>query len=85
MISIRTELKEWLVNYVISFVKDCKSEDSQEFNDWVKSLKNEDVISVVEVEFINDWGYDKRDAISEEEAIKYAQSLIQKILSTWCL
>ena len=36
-------------------------------------------------EFINDWGYDERDEITQTEAQEYAQILIQRILDNWYL
>lgn len=37
------------------------------------------------MEFTNDWGYEERKEISEDEAIEYAHSLIQRILNSWYL
>ena len=53
------------------------------FNEWAKSFKKEESEFVVKMEFVNDWGYDKREEVSEEGASKYAQLLIQKIVSRW--
>ena len=83
MITIKTELQEWLVDYITCTINDLNSEDSPEFNQWAKSFKKEEAQFVVNMEFINDWGYDKREEVSEEEAAKYAQLLIQKIVSCW--
>ena len=32
---------------------------------------------------MNDWGYDERSEVPEEEAILYARALIDRILSSW--
>ena len=39
MINIKTELKEWLVNYITNNIHGFESEDSPEFNAWAKSFK----------------------------------------------
>ena len=85
MIKIKNELKEWLVNYITDSIHSFESEDSKEFNVWAKAFKKEEASFVVDMEFTNDWGYDERESISEEEAAKYAQPLIQKILNNWYL
>ena len=85
MINIKTELKEWLVNYITNNIHGFESEDSPEFNAWAKAFDKEEASFVVDMEFINDWGYDERESISEEEATKYAQPLIKRILENWNL
>ena len=85
MINIKTELKEWLVNYITNNIHGFESEDSPKFNAWVKAFDKEKAYLVVDMEFINDWGYDERESISEEEAAKYAQPLIKRILGNWYL
>jgi len=37
------------------------------------------------MEFVNDWGYNGRNEISEKEAIDYAQILLKRILDNWYL
>ena len=85
MINIKTELKEWLVNYITNNIHGFESEDSPKVNAWVKAFDKEKAYLVVDMEFINDWGYDERESISEEEAAKYAQPLIKRILENWNL
>ncbi len=85
MINIKTELKEWLVNYITNNIHGFESEDSPEFNAWAKAFDKEEASFVVEMEFINDWEYDQRESISEDEAAKYAQPLIKRILENWYL
>ena len=85
MIKIKTELKQWLVSFITNSIRSIESEDCTEFNSWVKAFKKEEASFVVDMEFINDWGYDERESISEEEAAKYAQSLIKIILENWYL
>ena len=85
MINIKTELKQWLINFITNSIRSIESEDCTEFNSWVKAFKKEEASFVVDMEFINDWGYDERESISEEEAAKYAQSLIKIILENWYL
>lgn len=85
MINIKTELKEWLVNYITNNIHGFESEDSPKFNAWVKAFDKEKAYLIVDMEFINDWGYDERESISEEEAAKYAQPLIKRILENWYL
>lgn len=85
MINIKTELKEWLVNYITNNIHGFESEDSPEFNAWAKSFKKEEALFVVNMEFTNDWGYEKQEEITEEEATEYAHSLIQRIVNNWYL
>lgn len=85
MITIKTELKDWLVNHITNSIHGFESENSQEFNAWAKAFKKEEAAFVVEMEFMNDWGYDERESIPEEEAAKYAQPLIKRILENWYL
>ena len=85
MIDIKTELKEWLANYITDGIHRCELENNVKFNTWAKKFKKEEALSVVNMEFINDWGYDNRKSISEEEAQKYAQTLMERILRNWYL
>lgn len=85
VINIKKDLRKWLVDYIINTIHELKSEDSEEFNKWTKSFKNEEAEFVIDKEFVNDWGCDKRENITEEEAVKYAQLLLQEILSNWHL
>lgn len=85
MINIKTELKEWLVNYITNNIHGFESEDSPEFNAWAKAFDKEEASFVVDMEFINDWGYNQRESISEDETSKYAQPLIKRILENWYL
>ena len=83
MIKIKTELKQWLVNFITNSIRSIESEDCTEFNSWVKAFKKEEASFVVDMEFINDWGYDERSEVPEEEAILYARALLERILSSW--
>ena len=85
MIKIETELNEWLVTYITSTINNLEANESAGFNEWAKSFKKEESQFVVNMEFTNDWGYEERKEISEDEAIKYAHSLIQRILDGWYL
>jgi len=82
-IKIKKELENWLVDYLTNTVHNLEAEDSDEFNNWAKAFKREEAAFVVRMEFVNDWGYDKRTEITEEEAEKYAQSLLKIILNNW--
>ena len=79
------ELSNWLVTYITDFIHGAQAESAPEFSKWAKSFKREEAEFVVRAEFVNDWGYDERESISEEEAAKYAQSLIKIILENWYL
>lgn len=85
MLNIKTELKGWLVNYITNYIHALESDDSPEFVAWAKAFDKEEASFVVDMEFINDWGYDERESISIEEAVKYAQPLIKSILENWYL
>lgn len=82
-INIKTELQDWLVDNITNTIHGLEAENSVEFNNWAKSFKREEAEFVVNMEFGNDWGYDTRNEITEEEAAKYAQSLLQTILDNW--
>lgn len=79
------ELQNWLSEYITNSIHKLESENSKEFNEWAKSFKKEEAEFVVGMEFINDWGYDEREEIPKEEAIKYAESLIKTIVDNWYL
>ena len=82
-IKIKNELESWLVDYLTNTVHNLEAEGSSEFNKWAKSFEREEAAFVVGMEFVNDWGYDKRTEINEEEAEEYAQSLLKVILDNW--
>ncbi len=82
-IKIKKELENWLVDYLTNTVHNLEAEDSDEFNNWAKAFKREEAAFVVGMEFVNDWGYDERTEITEEEAEEYAQSLLKIILDNW--
>lgn len=84
-INIKKELNGWLVEYLTNTVHGLESEDSAEFNKWAKAFEREDAQFIVDMEFVNDWGYDEREEVSEEEAIMYAQPLLMRILENWYL
>lgn len=84
-INIKEELNQWLVDYITDTIHNLEAEDSIEFNKWAKSFKKEEAEFVVNMEFVNDWGYDGRNEIPEEEAIDYAQVLLKRILDNWYL
>lgn len=85
LINIKKDLREWLIKYITNTIHGLTAEDSAEFNKWAKSFKKEEAEFVVDMEFVNDWGYDEREIIPEEEAEKYAQLLLQRILDNWYL
>ena len=82
-INIKNELNAWLVDYITNAIHGFKGEDFEEFNKWAKSFKKEEAEFVVNMEFANDWGYDKRSEVPEDEAAEYADSLIKRILDNW--
>ncbi len=84
-IKIKSELEHWLVKYITNSIHGMQTEDSDEFNKWAKSFREEEASFVVRAEFANDWGYDERDEVTQEEAKKYAYALIQRILDSWYL
>lgn len=85
LINIKKDLREWLVEYITNTIHALTAENSDEFNKWAKSFEKEEAEFVVDMEFINDWGYDEREIVPEEEATKYAQLLLQRILDNWYL
>lgn len=85
MIKIETELSEWLVKYITDTINNLEANKPIGFNEWAKSFKKEEAQFVVDMEFTNDWGYEKRKEITEKEATEYAHSLIQRIVNNWHL
>ena len=88
MINIKNELRDWLVDYITTTVNSLESIDStekfnEEFNNWAKSFNREEAEFVVDMEYINDWGYDERNEITEKEANEYAQTLLRVVLDNW--
>lgn len=85
MININNELENWLIDYITDFVHNAKVEGETipEFEKWAKSFEREEAAFVVGMEFTNDWGYDERKEVSEEEAETYAHSLLQVIFDNW--
>ena len=84
-IRIKTELKDWLIDNITNTIHDLEIENSENFNKWAKTFKKENAELVVNMEFINDWGYDEREYITEKEASKYSQILMQRIIDNWYL
>lgn len=88
-INVKTELKEWLVDYITDTIHGLRCEDrsfdNEAFNGWAHSFKREEAAFVVNMEFVVDWGYSTQEYISNEEACKYAQTLIQIIVDKWYL
>lgn len=82
MINIKNELATWVIDYIANSVHNTES-DNPKFNDWAKSFNRDEAKFAVSMEFGNDWGYDTRTEIAEEEAEKYAQKLLQVILDNW--
>ncbi len=84
-IRIKTELKDWLIDNITNTIHDLEIENSENFNKWAKTFKKENAELVVNMEFINDWGYDEREYITEKEASEYSQILMQRIIDNWYL
>ena len=84
-IRIKTELKDWLIDNITNTIHDLEIENSENFNKWAKTFKKENAELVVNMEFINDWGYDEREYITEKEASEYSQILMQRIIENWYL
>ena len=47
--------------------------------------KRPDDVQLINMEIINDWGYDEREYITEKEASEYSQILMQRIIDNWYL
>ena len=84
-IRIKTELKDWLIDNITNTIHELEIENSENFNKWAKTFKKENTELVVNMEFINDWGYDEREYITEKEASEYSQILMQRIIDNWYL
>lgn len=84
-IRIKTELKDWLIDNITNTIHELEIENSENFNKWAKTFKKENAELVVKMEFINDWGYDEREYITEKEASEYSQILMQRIIDNWYL
>lgn len=84
-IRIKTELKDWLIDNITNTIHELEIENSENFNKWAKTFKKKNAELVVNMEFINDWGYDEREYITEKEASEYSQILMQRIIDNWYL
>ncbi len=84
-IRIKTELKDWLIDNITNTIHELEIENSENFNKWAKTFKKENAELVLNMEFINDWGYDEREYITEKEASEYSQILMQRIIDNWYL
>lgn len=84
-INIKNELNSWLVTYILDFIHSMEGENFDDFNKWAKSYPKEAAEMIVGAEFVADWADDERKEITREEAEKYAQKLIRRILDTWYL
>lgn len=82
-INIKSELRDWLINYLTNTIHGMAQSDNAKFNEWAKSFKSTEAAVLVNMEFLNDWGLDEREEVNEEEAIKYAQTLLKEILNSW--
>ena len=78
MINIKNDLASWLVNWLTNAVHNTESEDSPEFNKWAKSFEEDEANTLVSMEFGNDWGYDTRSEITEDD-LKGIEKDIQDI------
>lgn len=83
VINIKKDLENWLADYITDTIHNLETKDGEEFNQWARSFNREEAAFLVGMEFCNDWGYDKRDEITENEAEKYAQVLLKTILNNW--
>ena len=83
MINIKQDLEKWLVDHITDTIHGLKAEDSGDFNKWAKNFEHSEAEFVVSMEFGNDWEYDRRDEVSEEEASEYADALMKRILDNW--
>lgn len=84
-IRIKDELESWLVTYILDCIHSMEGENFEDFNKWAKSYPREAAEMIVGAEFVVDWAYDEREEITREEAEKYAQTLIRRIVDTWYL
>lgn len=82
MINIKTELQEWVVDYIVDTIHSLTS-DSEEFNAWAKSFERDEAELVVNMKFNVDFGYDERESITDEEAQAYADKLLTIIINAW--
>lgn len=84
-INIKNELETWLIDYITNTIHGLRGEDFDDFNKWAKSFKREEAEFVVNMEFVNEWGYDDRTEVTEDEAAEYADILLKRILDNWYL
>ena len=74
-----------MVEYLLESIHSCEIEDSHEFNEWAKLYSKEAAKAVISMEFVNDWGYDKRADIPVDDVKEYADALLQRIVYSWSL
>lgn len=75
-------LRDWLVEYVTKSVRETKS-DVKEFKEWAKNFDKRTAAILINAEFHNDFGYSDCKEISIEDAKRYAQSFIDRIVIDW--
>lgn len=85
MINIKDDLRDWTIKYILLNIKNFHSDGSSAFNEWIDNFDEELARIAVDLEFINDWGYDEREEVDEVEAMEYAESIMQSILGNWHL
>ncbi len=81
----KSRLRFWLTAYITECIHSMRTSELPEFNKWAKSFDKKDANFVVNLEFINDWGYDERELIPLDEAANYANKLMQRIVNSWYL
>lgn len=79
----KEELKNWVTDYITDTIHSLKAENSTEFDLWASSFDRAEAEFLVNMEYPNDWGYDKRTEIPTMEVEKYAGALLQRILDRW--
>lgn len=87
MVNVKLDLRDWLVDYITDYIHGLKveGEPNPEFEKWAKNFKQEEAAFLVDMEFVVDWGDEKRELIPNEEAEEYAGALIKHILDVWYL
>ena len=78
-------LREWLIDYITDTIHGMKADDFPEFDKWAASFKRDEAEFVVNMEYLVECGDELREEISEDEARKYAEPFLEKILDSWYL
>ena len=85
MIKVKTELRTWLVDYIVETIHSLHAANSEGFDYWAKHFKKEEAKAVVDMEYIVECSDIEDEEISCDDAKRYAEPFLKRILDNWYL